>query len=269
MMISDFRDAIECEMTLVINSEAPHRIVNQISLLNSIGRYRLVPQDSEMIHDLYFDTPNRQLANQLFALRVRAVGTGFFLTLKDRAQPSDWGGLERFEIELPWSHEALVRCVEELMDRGIEIPYQSSDFDFVCPQNVMQNLDLVGVQNRKIDRKVRHIISDEGNGIVLAELAIDSVTYRFGDLEVHHHEMEIEAKVKHRSLELRTLIDALITIYKPALREWSHSKLAVGKAVERFISGGGLKSLLDLNNNLLPIAYDKISDCIKQNKVNS
>lgn len=267
-MTSGFQDSIEREITLVVSSETPRGIIDQISLLRSIGRYRLVPRNSETIHDFYFDTPDRLLANQLLALRVRRVDTNFFLTLKDRAQPSDWGGVERFEVELSWSHDALVRCVEELMDRGINIRYQSSDFDFVSPQVVMQNLNLVVVQNRTIDRKVRHVILHEGDGLVFAELTIDSVTYHFRNLEVHHHEMEVEAKEKHISIELRTLVERLIKMYKPALREWIHSKVAIGKVVERLLDEGNLKNLLDFNNNLLPVAYDKIVDCLKPNRVN-
>lgn len=267
-MTSGFQESIEREMTLVVSSETPQGIIDQISFLRSVGRYRLLPRNSETIHDFYFDTPDRLLENQLLALRVRTVDTNFFLTLKDRAQPADWGGVERFEVELPWSRDALVRCVEELMNRGINIRYRSSDFNFVSPQVVMQNLNLVVVQNRTVDRKIRHIILDEGDGLVFAELMIDSVTYHFRNLEVHHHEMEVEAKVKHSSIELRTLVERLIRMYKPALREWIHSKVAIGKVVERLLDEGNLKDLLDFNNNLLPVAYDKIVDCLKPNSVN-
>ena len=268
-MISDLQDFIECEVTLIINSKTPQSIVNQISLLSSIGEYRLVPQGSETIHDLYFDTPDRQLQNQLLALRVRRIGARLLITLKDRALPSDWGGVERSEIELPWSHEALVRCIGVLIDKGIKIQHQESDFNHVCPDNVMQAQNLVIIQNRRTDRQIRHIVSNQGNSPLLAELVIDRVTYRLRDLEIQHYEIEIETKVDHPPLELRILVEDLVTMCKPALREWPHSKVAVGKAIEMLLNEGVLKSLIGCNNSLLPTAYDKIDERLKQSTVNS
>ena len=268
-MISDLQDFIECEVTLIINSKTPQSIVNQISLLRSIGEYRLVPQVSETIHDLYFDTPDRQLQNQLLALRIRRIGARLLITLKDQALPSDWGGVERSEIELPWSHEALIRCIGVLIDKGIEIQHRESDFDHVCPSNVMQTQNLVIVQDRKTHRQVRHIISNQGSSPLLAELVIDRVTYCIRDLEIQHHEIEIETKVNHSPLGLRRLVEDLVTMCKPTLREWPHSKVAVGKAIEMLLNDGVLKNLIGCNNSLLPTAYDKIDERLKQSTVNS
>ena len=269
LVTSDLQDFTECEVTLIINSKAPQSIVNQINLLSSIGEYKLVPQVSETIHDLYFDTPDGQLQNQLLALRVRRIGTRLLITLKDRALPSDQGGVERPEIELPWSHEGLVRCIDVLIEKGIEIQHRESDFDYVCPDNVMQTQNLVIFQNRKTNRQIRHIVLNQGNSPVLAELVIDRVIYCFRDLEIQHYEIEIETKVNHPPLELRILVEDLVTMYQPVLREWPHSKVAIGKAIEMLMNEGVFKNLIGCNNSLLPTAYDKIDERLKQSKVNS
>ena len=268
-MTLDLQDFIEYEVTLIIKSKTPQSIVNQISLLSSIGECRLVPQGSETIHDLYFDTPDGQLQNQLLVLRVRRIGARLLITLKDRALPSDWGAVERPEIELPWSHEGLVRCIGVLIEKGIEIQHRESDFDYVCPDNVMQTQNLVIFQNRKTNRQIRHIVLNQGNSPALAELVIDRVVYCFRDLEIQHYEIEIETKVNHPPLELRMLVEDLVTMYQPVLRKWPHSKVAIGKTIEMLMNEGVLKNLIGCNNSLLPTAYDKIDERLKQSKVNS
>lgn len=261
-MKSDFR---EIEAALIICSANPQVVASQIAGLTSIGNYRLLPQDSQIIHDLYLDTPDRALQTQELALRVREIGTTRWVALKGRSQPIDWeGGVERLEIESQWSRDALARVVKELSDRGIKIPQQGQDFDDTYPLDVMVSLGLEAVQDRESHRQVRNIASAGGeSGSVLAELAIDSVAYHFGGQEICHHEVEVEAKEASSSTVIKPVIESLVAMYGPALRRWGHSKLATGKAIEKMLGDGALEGLLDSHHNLKPGAYDKIDDYLK------
>ena len=257
-MRSSFR---EIEATLIIWSENPQVVAGQIAGLTSIANYRLLSQNSETIHDLYLDTPNQALQNQKLALRIREIGGSRWVTLKGRSQLTDWGGVERLEIEALWSEDALTRVVKELMDRKIKMLQQRQDFDYDHPMDVMTSLGLEVVQDRRSYRKVRNIVLiGEQSSPVLAELAIDFVVYHFRDQKICHHEVEIEAKVVDGSTVLKTMIESLVAMHGPVLRRWDHSKLATGKAVEKLLSEGALEGLLDINNNLKPIAYDKIDN---------
>jgi hypothetical protein len=102
---------------------------------------------------------------------------------------------------------------------------------------------------------------------VLAELAIDSVVYYFGGQEIHHHEVEVEAKERGSSSVIKTVAESLVAMYRPALRRWDHSKLATGKAIEQMLREGALEGLLDAHNNLKPVAYDKIDDYLKRSHI--
>jgi inorganic triphosphatase YgiF len=253
----NFPSPREIEAALIIRSRNPQIVARKIAGLRSIADYRLLPQDSETIHDLYFDTPDRKLQTQKLALRLREIGTTRWITLKGPSQPTDWGGMERLEIEAPWSQDALTRVVKELTDRRINMLLHDQDFDRTHPLDVMTSSGLEVVQNRETHRQVRNVVFRE-SGPVLAELAIDSVVYYFGDQEIRHHEVEIEAKVRDSSTVLKTVIERLTAMYRPVLRRWDHSKLATGMAIQKMLSEGALIGLLDNDGNLTPVAYDKI-----------
>jgi len=285
------KNSQEIEATLIIYAENPLAVIGQIAGLTFLGSYRLLPQEPQAIHDLYFDTPEGALQTQKLALRVREIQpmkipapdrsrigragehklpiaetrAGRWLTLKGPSRPTDWGGMERLEIEAPWSEEALVRVTKALMDRGIGILSQHQGFDYAHPLEVMTGLGLKVIQNRETRRQVRNIVSvgEEGSP-VLAEMAIDTVVYHFGPQGVYHYEVEVEAKAESGSAVVKTVIESLVAMYGPALRRWDHDKLTTGQAIEKMLSEGALEGLLDGNGNLKPMAYDKIDAYLKR-----
>jgi len=260
-------DSREIEAALVIGSENPQVVASQIADLTAIGNYRLLPQAPQLIHDLYLDTPDRALQTQQLALRVREIGTTHWVTLKGPSQPTGWeGGAERLEIELLWSKDALARVLAELVDRG-KVPQQRQDLDYAHPLEAMASLGLQVIQDRENHRRVRNILKGGESDSVLAELAIDSVAYHFGGQEIRQHEVEIEAKEGSSSAVIKLLVESLVAMYGPVLRRWGHSKLATGRAIEKMLSEGLLEGLLDVNNNLKPLAYDRIDDYLERSGI--
>lgn len=254
---------MESEAKLVICSEQPQLVVEQLAALSSIAGYRLLPQDSEPIHDIYFDTPDAQLRQQAMSLRVREIGPAagadsYRLTLKGPQQPTDWGGFTRLEIEKVWSEDTLKRITAELAKRGISVQ-QTRGFEPDRPVNVVTALGLIIVQDRSTHRQVRNIIAAAGDEKAMAEMAIDSVTFKVRGQAVHHYELEIEAKQENVSTHLMTIIEALTTQYASILQPWSYGKLLTGKTIEQLSELGSLPELLE-GNNLSPAAYAKIEE---------
>lgn len=267
-MTSSSRVPQESEATLIIWSENPQAVARRIAGLTSIASYRLLPRGSMAIHDVYFDTLDHALQTQELALRVREIGAAHWITLKGQSQPSGWGGVNRFEIEVPWSQDALTRVVKELAGRRIKTLQQRQDFDRAQPLEVVASLGLEVIQDRETHRQVRDIVSaGEESSSVLAELAIDSVVYHLSDQQIYHHEVEIEAKAEDVSAVFDAVIETLVTTYGPALRRWDHSKLITGKVIEKMLGEGSLQGLLDANNNLKPAAYDRIDDYLKHSSI--
>lgn len=264
-MRSNSRDR-EYETTLIIWSETPEVITGQIARLTAIENYRLLHQNSQTIHDLYLDMPDHALQTQKLALRVREIDATHVITLKSQSRPvNEWGGVERLEIEVLWSPDALARVIKELIDRGIEVRQQHHEFDYAHPLDVMSSLGLEVIQHRECLRKVRNIVhGGEESSPVLAELAIDYVIYHFSDRQVCHHEVEIEAKRGNGSTAIKIVIERLVEMYRQVLRRWEYGKLATGKAIEKLLSEEALEGLLDSHNNLKPVAYDKVDDYLKR-----
>ncbi len=124
------------------------------------------------------------------------------------------------------------------------------------------------VQRRECQRKVRNIVhAGKESGPVLAELAIDSVVYHFSNHQVHHHEVEIEAKWEDGTTVIKIVIERLGKMCQRALRRWDYGKLATGKAIEKLLSEEALEGLLDSKNNLKPIAYDKVEDYLRYDNI--
>lgn len=254
----------ESEVALLIWSRQPQRAVERIAGLSSIAGYRLVPGDPLEMRDLYFDTRDRLLEPPRLALRVREFGATRLLALKGPSKPTDWGGVERLEIEEPWSADALTTVLGALADRGIEVTEQQ-DFAEGCPRKVLADLGLQVIQDRETRRQVRCIVRADGEcGPTLAELVIDSVLYRVDSHEMRHYEVEIEARTDTGIAQIASVAAALKAMLGDELRAWDHSKLAIGFALEDLLARGDLEGLLDLYGNLTPAAYDRIDELLRE-----
>lgn len=265
----------ETEAALLIWSDSPKAFARKIARLASISDYRLLTRDPQAIHDVYFDTPARALQAQKLALRVRRVGRSSWITLKGPGPSTDWGGVDRLEIEAAWSEDALARVIKELADRGIELRQPHEDLGDAPPLDVMRSMGLEVIQNRRDRRRVRNIVpveeglvaNDEDDGPVLAELAIDAVVYHFSGQDVRLYELEVEAKIRRGSRVLRDVIAGLVARYGPALRRWRYGKLVTGRAIEELLSEGALEGLMDDGGHLKPVALDKIDDHLRSGGV--
>jgi hypothetical protein len=250
----------ESEVALLIWSRQPQQVVVRIAKLSSIADCQLVPCDPLEMRDLYFDTQDRAFEPIKLALRVREFGATRLLALKGPSRPTDWGGVERLEIEGPWSEDALTRVVKALADRGIDTPRQWR-FSEGQPRQVLADLGFQVIQDRETRRQVRNIVrAGEEGGPVLGEMAIDSVLYRLDRKEILHHEVEIEAKMDTGVAAITPITADLVAMFGDVLKVWDHSKLAIGFALEELLKRGDLEGLLDLDGNLMPAAYDKIDD---------
>lgn len=258
----------EIEASLVIWSENPEIVAEQIASLSSIQDYQLLPEDSRTIHDRYLDTSDIRLGIQRLALRIREVGVTQLITLKGPSRLTGGEGeVERLEIEHPWSEEALRSVIKELERRNVKISEQRRDLDYLHPLDAMASLGLQIIQDREIRREVRNIVKGEEKASVLAELAIDYVVYHFGSQDVRHYEVEIEAKRASGSTLIGTVIQSLTATHGPVLRRWNYSKLATGKAIQKMLSENALEGLLDSGNRLRPAAYDKIDNYLKRREI--
>jgi len=260
---------LEIEVTLLICTNNPLVIAQQVADLTSLATYQLQFKESQIIHDIYLDTKVHALQNKKLTLRLREINSTRWITLKMPAHVINMDyGTQRFEMEYLWSKNSLTKIINALIDRNIPILSSFPDLNQIHPLDIMKTLGLEIIQDRENFRKRRDIIiKRQEHNMVFAELALDSIVYHFSGQDIGHHEIEIELKKISHSTLLKSVVEHLISIYGSKLRIWPHSKLVTGKAIEKLWMEGNLYDLLDCNNNLKPNAYEKIETYITRNLI--
>ncbi|HZD12169.1 MAG TPA: CYTH domain-containing protein [Candidatus Binatus sp.] len=246
----------EYELVLMIISNDPKEVIARISRLDSIGSYILKAKVKESIHDIYFDTPDRQLGRHRLNLRVRRTLEGRWITLKKSPGLFARNRNQRNETELEWSIESLARIIQEVGQNGVNVRTRGTDpgkSDQEDPISSLKGLGLEIIQDRETNREPKSVLSS--NGETAAELAIDSVTYHFERRDVLLDEVEIEAKSKEEQHVVDDLADTLTRLIGPELKKWRSGKLSTGNKIDRLLKGGRLQSLMK-DGRLTPEAYD-------------
>lgn len=259
MLAADRRTEIEA--TLVVASSPPDETGHQIAALTSLAGYQLVVRPRVVLHDVYWDLPDGRLGVQHVALRTRSTDRERLLTLKGRARGFRTVGVERLEIEEPWSKPALADVLQALESLGLAPDIPDGSAWSKTPDESLRKLGFTVLQERETIRRPRDAIPrDLPEPVSVAELAIDTTTYRLGRAVVRHHEVEIEARGDRGAAALEPMVDALLARFPSQLRPWHHSKLVTGKAAAALLETGLLNRFLSENGDIEPPAYDMIAD---------
>ncbi len=250
-------EAPEVEATLVIASETPAVVAEEIAGLDGVGPYRLEWRGVEELRDVYLDTADEQLRDLGLALRLRRGDGGWRIALKGPARPVAGGAVERRELEVDWSPAGFRRILEAARDRGVEVsdrPSVPSDPHEADPVAIVRDAGFRPVQDRRTRRRRAGVLpaSDEGDG-TLAWLVLDTVLFRAASgRRVRHREVEIEATPAAPEGLPGDVAARLRRHFRDALRPWEHSKLATGAAVAE------IDPTVGPEGDLLPVAYDRL-----------
>ena len=252
----------EIEAKLVVFSQPPGAVIDSICRLRSIGRHTLASEPEKRIHDIYFDSKDL-LRNASLAIRLRDASGSLFLTLKGRAHTLAGGAIQRMEIEEPWSEHAVATVLEAVRGFGVVLPHDSLPSE-TNPVSALHALGLDVIQDRETIRRIRNVVpmSPTSRSNPVAELAVDSVTYRFGPHVFRHHEVEVELTGAHDAGAVDTITAELRRAYGDTLRPWRHNKLSTGRALERL--SGTAPRLADAEGNVLPQTYGIIDAMLSE-----
>ncbi|HMK35362.1 MAG TPA: CYTH domain-containing protein [Desulfomonilaceae bacterium] len=225
-----------------------------------IERYELVPKPDRLIHDIYFDTADGSLGKKRWALRLRVVGGRLWVALKGPGEPVQSAGIRRPEVELPWSQTAVDNILERLSKLVTDFSVHTIPVG-LSGQDAFIAMGFQIIQDRHTNRRIRDVCSTCGE--LLAEMALDAVTYHLRDQDLFHDEIEIEAKSPADPAVLKTVVSYLLQRFGPRLRRWNHGKLATGKTLEELIGRYPAAPLLTATGHATPALYDKLEECMK------
>jgi hypothetical protein len=259
----------ETETTLVIQSESPRLIANDIAALPSIGGYKLLSRGSLAMKDVYLDSIDELLESRQAGLRIRKIGHEILIAFKGPPEYREQDVVERLEIEAPWSHDVLDRILGELVELGIGMPdratFPAKIDEGADPVSVMKRMGFEVAQKRTTDRTIRNVVESEPE-TVMAELAIDAVVYHLCGFDINHFEVELEVKGEGGIESVNSVVGILEGMYGRHLRKWKYSKLVTGRAMEKLLKYRAMKRYFEENGDLKPAAYDRIKEFIDTGK---
>ncbi len=241
----------EVEAALVVAAQAPYAVLDQIAARSSLGSFSLCPRPDRQIHDTYYDTPDSALGARCFSLRLRRMNGAVRLTLKGAALAADAELKTRREMEAEWSAATLRAVSAELARHAIYLPLPPSLDD---PSQSLAALGLRVIQERHTHRRPREVSRGAGAPL-LAEMALDAVTFHLPGREVRHCEIEVEAAHGATPADIKEISRALQEAYPDCLQPWPFAKLTLGFALLRLQQDGCLDRLLTPQGTLRPVAY--------------
>lgn len=245
---------IETEAALAIVGDDPAGLADEMATLAELGPWRLAPVEARQIRDMYFDTPEGDLARRMVSLRLRQVNGVTRMTIKaDVPTSTAVSGVKvRFELERDWSADTWAAARRACADHGAiwkdmtMAPYA---------EEALQTLAAAGlslVQSRATYRRPRQIMSDDGQ---VGELVIDRVRYAFPQGEVCHYEIEIELAPDQGLATLTGLVGALMGRYGEHLVPWPLAKLTFGAKLGQLLADGALRPWLRADGTIKPLLY--------------
>lgn len=256
---------IESEIAFVITQDG-RSISKNIAGVKSLLQYDLVPRAIVRIRDTYYDTQQGLLRRRRVVLRIRQVDHATLITLKSNPQRLKGGGVERTEIELPWSRESLLEAVERLKLK--ERRTGRERFSRLSPKDSLARYDLRTVQERRTIRTIRNIVSKGRKQPILAELALDRTTFFFPSARIRIYEVEIEAKNTRTFRPVQKIADAIFSMYPKRLRYWVHGKFVTGLAISELLRNREFQRHL-VRNELQGAAFPLINRRIRSSRLDA
>lgn len=250
----------ELEVKLIIIHSNPAQIADEISKLDQIGGYQLSIPQSKKIHDIYFDTTEENFRQNRLAFRLRNENDRYFITVKGKTKVKEWGGVERIEIESPWSVQDFQKTLVQLEQYGIILHVKHELLQNHKPLESLQQIGFMIIQDRYTFRLTRQIQSGED---LLAELAIDKVHYQVNNYQLIHHEIEIEAKNPRGTKAIQDIQRDLQSTYGDSLQLSVISKLMLGMVLQELPENPKFFILRKPEFLLSPASYRWIEEKLK------
>ena len=223
--------------------------------------YDLRPKQRRSIHDTYYDTGENSLRKKKITLRTRRASGSLLISSKSDIRKISGNIIRRKEVELPWSYDSV-----RLLAKNLKLTTNASsisEFQRIPASRILAAMGLEVVQERETRRNARNIFRIGASSTsILAELAVDRVTYTFKETKVGLSEVEIEAKAPEGLAAVREIANELLTMYQPYLQEWPHGKFVTGLAIMRCLKTKRFRPLLT-GVELKPGAFQLIERTIR------
>ena len=163
-------------------------------------------------------------------------------------------------MELPWSYNSVRLLAKTLKLKTPLMPV--SQFRRISVTEALASMGLEMIQQRRTRREARNVVRmGKTPSSILAEMAIDRVTYIMNNTKVGLSEVEVEAKSPKGLAAVQDIANALISKYHPNLRQWFQGKFVTGLAIRKLLETKQFHSYI-LRGELRPEAFELIERTI-------
>lgn len=234
-------DHFEVEFKLSVTGDDPEALLDEVAALDRLGSMRLGDCSSHVLHDIYWDLPDRGLRSHRLSLRLREIDDRLVFTAKGGTSSSD-GLFRRYELEVPASRESWTGILAAFAEEGVKL---NEPRDGDTPKDWLRAAGLVPTQDRVTRRTVRYAYppgaapaASEPGPEAVAELALDRTRFDFGAVMVDYWEIEIE-QLDGGEDAPRALGQALLARYPDRLEPSKMGKYSRGLALEKELRESG------------------------------
>ncbi len=255
----------ELEAKLIVTDPDPQLLMDQLSVQESLAGFPLGDLKVVRIRDLYFDTPDKALGLNRLSLRIRILDSIPWLALKGKTVIHRWGGIERLEIEIPWSPAGWKEILSHLAEQGVRLPVHPAKKSALDPLRALANSGLEVLQERENVRKLRAIHHPAQRSKILAELALDTVHFHYGHQLILHFEIELESKQSEGISAVKKILQHLKRQHAGSVRPGFYSKLSLGLSLQKMSAQGMIEKFLGPQNQLLNSGYDWLESQMSDN----
>ena len=252
---------LEIETKLVILGADPAGVIEEIAALPGIGPFTFARKHTRMLRDTYYDTSDRSLSGRGIALRTREKPGSTLLTIKRNEHMDDHGAATREELELPFTDQNIPLIMQALKDLPLSIERLTIRIDAI--EQSLEDLGLTPIQDRQTQRTLLDITSSLEPGKIVAELALDTVSYRISGRKAFHYELEVEAAGAEYQPFIVELTKLLKQTYGDKLRRWDHNKLITGFVLEKLYALKKLPNRPGEAIHLDSVTYDAIDALLR------
>ena len=254
----------EIESTLIIANDISYLntdTIEKIIALEKVGHYPISQGPFLSIADSYFDGLSASLQKSGFSLRIRQSNLDTLITLKGPSQYLDDEITRKIEIEKPWSPESLCEITDELEKEGLQFKAAPSNVSSLDPHTTLKMIGFRLIQTRLNDRRTKTILSQDRSSVV-AEMAIDHVTYNIDTYPVKHNEIEIELKGSGNVSDLKNITGELKSLYPETLCPWRFGKLSTGMAIDYLHEENKLEDFLFEDRSIMKSGYNALHEIL-------
>jgi len=248
----------EIELRLVIVGDDQRGVAKEISQLERWENYSFADAGTRRIHDVYFDTADGALAKQNFGIRIRALDSSVFITIKGEPELLKNGSVRRLEMEQPWSDSAGEMVRQFFRERKIVAPVDALNWQQQNPARLFEQMGLQVIHERFNDRRLKNIVIVGNPKAILVEMAIDEMTFPLGGRKLKLFEIELEQKEAGGERVVAKLKKYFLEKFHNRMLLWAYSKLATGIALQKFITDREFQKTIDSKNQLQRRSYELI-----------